>query len=114
MIAMIGGYDFQNPEFFVLLALIPIIGAWFWWNKKPYEPSITISDVSDFIDDQNWRGKARIILPILRTLAVITLIVAIARPQLTLKEEEITELLFTTYVQYTLGDSIERHLEKSC
>ena len=90
MIAMIGAYDFQNPEFFVLLALIPIIGAWFWWNKKPYEPSMTVSDISDFIEDQSWRGRARIILPIIRTLAAITLIVALARPQLTLKEEEIT------------------------
>lgn len=89
MIALIGGYDFQNPEFFALLALIPIIGGWLWWNKKPYEPSMTVSDVADFMDHQSWRGKARIILPILRTLATIAIIAALARPQLTLKEEEI-------------------------
>ncbi|NNE25657.1 MAG: VWA domain-containing protein, partial [Saprospiraceae bacterium] len=86
---MIGPYDFQNPEFFILLGIIPLIAAWFWWSKKPYEPSITISDITDFVDYPNWRGKARIILPILRTLAGIALIVALARPQLTLKEEEI-------------------------
>lgn len=37
----------------------------------------------------NWRGKLRGILPVLRALAFIALVIALARPQLTLKEEEI-------------------------
>lgn len=90
MIWLIWAYDFKNPEFLILLGIIPVIAAYFWFRKKPYEPSMTISDVSDFIDHQAIRGRLRVLLPILRTLASIALIVALARPQLTLKEEEIT------------------------
>ena len=36
------------------------------------------------------RGRLRILLPILRALTIATLFIAMARPQLTLKEEEIT------------------------
>lgn len=37
----------------------------------------------------SWRGRLRKILPILRALAFCSLIVAIARPQLSLKEEKV-------------------------
>lgn len=40
-------------------------------------------------DVSAWRGKLRAILPILRALTFIFFIIALARPQLTLKEEEI-------------------------
>lgn len=90
MILLIGSYNFLNPEWLIALAIIPLVGLWMWWNKKPYEPSMTVSDLSDFVDEESIRGKLRILLPILRTLAAIALIIALARPQLTLKEEEIT------------------------
>ena len=81
--------SFQNPEFFGLLLLLPAIGAWYFFKRDQYYPTLKMPNLASISDFSSWRGKLRGILPILRSLAFIMLVIAIARPQETLKEEEI-------------------------
>ncbi len=79
--------SFLNPEFLLLLVFIPIVAFWQLWRRPQREVDLRMSDLSAFSDTKlDWISW---IYPILRTLAFTLLTIAIARPQQTLKEEEI-------------------------
>ena len=80
---------FVNPGFLLLLLLVPLLGIWYFFRHQKHFASLKMSSLDAMEGLSSWRGKFRIVLPILRGLATIALIVALARPQLTLKEEEI-------------------------
>lgn len=84
-----GNLHFVNPEFFLLLLLIPLVVAWYYFKRAQHFPKIRLSSFNSLGDFASMRGKLRILIPIFRTLALTSLIVALARPQETLKEEEI-------------------------
>ncbi len=79
--------DFVNPEFFFLLLLIPLVGIWYFLRHQRHFPTIKMSSLQAFAGADAWRGKLRVILPILRALCFAALVIVLARPQKTLKEE---------------------------
>ncbi|HHH49756.1 MAG TPA: VWA domain-containing protein [Saprospiraceae bacterium] len=81
--------NFVNPEFFLLLLLLPIIGFWYLWKYRQRYPEMRLSTLEALAEVNSLRGRLRALLPILRALAFIALVIAMARPQETLKEEEI-------------------------
>ncbi|MFT4762012.1 MAG: Ca-activated chloride channel family protein, partial [Saprospiraceae bacterium] len=89
MFLFFNNISFLNPEFFGLLLLLPAIGAWYFFKRKQHYPTLKMPNLDSISALNSWRGKLRGILPILRALAFIMLVIAIARPQETLKEEEI-------------------------
>lgn len=89
MFLFFNNISFLNPEFFGLLLLLPAIGAWYFFKRKQHYPTLKMPNLDSISELSSWRGKLRGILPILRALAFIMLVIAIARPQETLKEEEI-------------------------
>jgi len=80
---------FVNPEFFLLLLLLPLIAAWYYFRYRQRYPEMRMSSLESLSEVQSIRGRLRALLPILRVLSFIALVIAMARPQLTLKEEEI-------------------------
>ena len=80
---------FINPEFLWLLLLVPAVI--FWYYKKQHErfPTMRMSDLSAFGEESSLKGSLSVLLPILRALAFITLVGALARPQATLKQQDI-------------------------
>ena len=80
---------FVNPALFILLALLPLFGLWYFLQYKKRYPTIKMSSLEAVKGTSAWRGKLRIVLPILRALAFIVFVIALARPQLTLQEQEI-------------------------
>ena len=80
---------FVNPEFLILLLLLPIVGVWYYFRHKERYATLTMSSLEVFQSGGSIRGKLRALLPILRTVAFIVLVIALARPQETLKQEEI-------------------------
>ncbi len=79
---------FQSPIFFVFLAVIPLI--WWRWVSPRRRSAIRFSTVDRFNQlGTTWATRARVILPILRTLGVTCLVVALARPQ---KGNELTRI----------------------
>lgn len=73
---------FHNPEYlFLLLLLIPVV-FWYIWEMQKSDASLQISSHRNLVQFPPSRKiKYRHILFILRTLAIVALIVALARPQ---------------------------------
>ncbi|MEL6865645.1 MAG: VWA domain-containing protein [Bacteroidota bacterium] len=80
---------FVNPEFFLLLVLIPAIGLWYYFRYREQFPTLKMSGLQAFRGSQSIRGRLRVLLPVLRALAFTALVIAMARPQETLKQEEV-------------------------
>jgi len=77
-----------NPEFLVLLLLIPALFIWRYFKKPTHEAELNLSSISG-LDGQSWRTWLAKILPILKLISFISLVIAISRPQTMLSEEEI-------------------------
>lgn len=82
--------NFAHPWAFLLLLLIP---AAVWWLKRQHQnryPQLRMPTLAAVENIRSWRARLRAFLPWLRGLALVALVFALARPQLTLQEESIT------------------------
>ena len=71
---------FHNPWFLLLLVLVPLL--WWRWNRHQFKTGISYSTAIELdLLPQSLRGKTAWLPALLRTLAIILLIVCIARPQ---------------------------------
>lgn len=87
---MLKNIEFASPIAFVLLLLLPAIGVWYWRQHRTHYAPITMSNLSAFRGRSSWRGRARFLLPTFRSIAFISLVIALARPQALLKESDVT------------------------
>lgn len=72
---------FAHPQFFWLLLLLPLMILWhFFWDKKS-KPSVTISSTIAFKRAKSLYNQLYHLLFLLRIIAIILLIIALARPQ---------------------------------
>ena len=86
---MFKNIEFANPELLLLLLLLPLIAWWYRGKYKMHYAPITMSNLTMFTGNSSWRGRMRFLLPVLRGLAFMVLIVAFARPQALLREDDI-------------------------
>ncbi len=89
MLKELQNINFVNPELLLLLLLIPIVGYLYHRRAERMHATLRFSSLEALKGVQSWRTKFRPTLLVLRGLAFALLIVALARPQLTLKEERI-------------------------
>lgn len=78
---MIGNFEFQNPWFLLLLLLIPVL-LYMRLKKKKTIPSVQISSLKPFEGSDDFLGKLKPYLFVLRLLALGFMVVALARPQI--------------------------------
>jgi Ca-activated chloride channel family protein len=89
MIAYLRHIDFLHPYFFFLLLVIPAY-LFIRYFKNLKSPLVLPVPGLDVIQSKNsWRAVIVPYLPLLSGLAFIFLVIAMARPQMTLKEEQI-------------------------
>ncbi len=81
---------FLHPQYFLLLLLIPAVGIWYWFSFRRRYATLKMPSLTVFGGQNSLRGRLRALLPLLRLLAFCALVIAMARPQETLKEQEIT------------------------
>ncbi|NTV82669.1 MAG: VWA domain-containing protein [Bacteroidales bacterium] len=83
--------EFANPGFLYLLVLVPLLIAWYWLRQGRSIPTLQVSGTAAF---ENTRKSIRHYLYhgmfVLRMIAVSLLIVAFARPQSTLKRQNVS------------------------
>ncbi len=72
---------FENPQFFWLFLLFPLLILWQWFRRKKEMPSVLFSSLQVVQPLHTWRTTLRPILYVLRSLALAALIVALARPR---------------------------------
>lgn len=82
--------SFGQPQFFYLLILIPVLIAWKVLKGKTQEAAVNISSVAGLQNISSWKNIFRHIPFALRLLALICIIIALARPQ-TRNDEQLTE-----------------------
>ncbi|GHU60789.1 aerotolerance protein BatA [Bacteroidia bacterium] len=77
------GYEFANPEYFLLLLLIPLMVTWYVFKDRDAHADLQFSSLRVFRGIR-YQGKAwlRHALFVLKNLALVFLITALARPQL--------------------------------
>ena len=89
MIEYLKNIEFVSP-FFLVLGVIPL--AWYIWrfvSKKNSDTTFTISTSSAFDGGSSWRTKLTWLPDLLRLLGLLFLVLSLARPQLSLKEEKV-------------------------
>ncbi|MEL7119352.1 MAG: VWA domain-containing protein [Bacteroidota bacterium] len=89
VLTILNNYILLHPWFLLLLALIPVIGVWYYRQMKLRYPTLQLSSLEGVKDMTTWRVKLRWLAPVLRAAAFALFVFALARPQLTLKEEDI-------------------------
>lgn len=89
MIDYLKNIEFVDP-WLLWLGIIPV--AWYAWKyikKKSSDTTFTISSSEPISSVSSWRTRLTWLPDFLRLIGLLFLIVALARPQLTLKEEEV-------------------------
>jgi Ca-activated chloride channel family protein len=73
---------FAHPQFFWLLLLLPLFIFWQYRFKKKQQPTLTLSTLQGLETlPSSWKITWRGLLPVLRMLAYVFLVIALARPQ---------------------------------
>ena len=105
--------EFANPEWFFLLILPAVFLLWSAFRFRKQYPELTVSTLSGLGGlKSSVRGVIRSSLFVLRALAFGLLVVAMARPQSSLKEENITtEGIDIVLVMDVSGSMLARDFE---
>ena len=82
--------NYANPQFFWLLMLLPLLAFWYWYKEKNSRPAMVFSTTASF---EKYKPSAKVyfrhLLFLLRLVCVFFIIVALARPQSSSKEQNI-------------------------
>ena len=73
--------EFLNPEYFILLGVIPIIILWNYLNRNKLNNSIKFSNSEAFKNSSNIYSILKASLRYLRIISLVLIITALARPQ---------------------------------
>ena len=74
--------EFLNPEYFILLAVIPFVILWYYLNRNKLNNSIKFSDSSAFENSGNFYSNFKSLLKVFRLISLALVITALARPQI--------------------------------
>lgn len=89
MIEYLSNLHFASPWWLLLLFLLPLMVWLQYFSGKVTLPMLKMSDLKAFEGIRTWKEQVFRYLPILFILGVGLLIIAFARPQLSLKEEKV-------------------------
>ncbi|MHA4896168.1 vWA domain-containing protein [Pedobacter sp. PWIIR3] len=87
---LIKGIEFANPGFFWLLLLLPVTIGWYVWKNRVLQGTLRMSTITGFTKVKSAYGTFRHYGIFLRSLALLFIIVAFARPQSALSWENST------------------------
>ncbi len=73
--------EFLNPEYFILLGIIPLIILWNYLNRNKLNNSIKFSNSEAFINSSNIYSILKASLRYFRMISLALIITALARPQ---------------------------------
>ena len=77
---MFNGIDFTQKEFLWLLLLVPVLAFWYVLKHKKQTAQLSISSVQGFQKNAIWSALKHFLTG-LRLIAVILVVLALARPQ---------------------------------
>ncbi|HHM21686.1 MAG TPA: VWA domain-containing protein [Bacteroidetes bacterium] len=87
---MFDHFTFLHPWFFLLLLLLPLAGWYYYYRQKDrYYASLPFPELGPVKKTTTWRTLLQQGLPLLRALALIALVTALARPRLHIQEQKV-------------------------
>ncbi len=89
MIDYLSNFHFASPWWLLLLAIVPWMIWYRYFSGRPTLSVITMSDLSGLPSKRSWKESLFPYVPSLYIAATTLLIIAMARPQLSLKEEKV-------------------------
>ncbi|MEI7662848.1 MAG: VWA domain-containing protein [Bacteroidota bacterium] len=88
---MLKHLTFGNPGFLFLLLVVPVLVAWYFIRRRKYTADLQMSSIEGFATvGRNLKFYVNHGLYLLRLLAIILLIIALARPQTSLSRQDIS------------------------
>jgi len=79
---MLDHITWANPEYLYLLAVLPLAVIWYWFKNIRSNPEIKFSSLRNFEGmKRDWKVIFRHSLFVFRLVAIVFLIIALARPQ---------------------------------
>lgn len=82
--------QFVNPSVLWLLLIAPAMLIWYFYNYRKRYATIRIPNLeANIFQLGTWRSRMRALLPLFRAIALFLLIIALARPQRILEEQEV-------------------------
>lgn len=89
MLDAITHMSFGNPLAFIMLLMVPFL-IWYLYRKHDrVSPRLQLPTTELAVKDPNWRIKSMRLSPIFKILAMICLIIVVARPTRLISEEEV-------------------------
>jgi len=83
-------YTFAHPQYFWLLLAVPFLLYWFYYKRNTFFPTFNIPQHGGVLSQPtSLKVKLLQALPILKILAFVFIVTALARPQSALSEKEI-------------------------
>jgi len=83
--------QFANPGYFLLLILVPVMVYWYWKRGKRQFVELQVPTIRGFqFSPRTWRQRLRHSMFVLRVLALVLAIIALARPQSTSRGENVS------------------------
>lgn len=73
--------EFANPEMLFLLLIVPVLAGWYISYDHKLRGSLMVSSLRSFRNIQSFKSKLRHLSFVFRLLAIIFVILALARPQ---------------------------------
>lgn len=74
-------FEFVSPEWFWLLALVPVMVFWFWYSRRRHNAEWNMSALNTADRGTNFWSLAKSFLWVLRLAAMVLIIIALARPR---------------------------------
>jgi len=88
---MMMNVEFANPAYFWLLLLVPAAAGWYWYRLMHLHAKFQVSTFTALSSVKpGWRVRCRHLLFALRMLALIFIIIALARPQRSMSSQNIS------------------------
>jgi Ca-activated chloride channel family protein len=87
----LGAYRFEDPWFFWFLLIIPVLVFWYIWKFKNRLPDHVLSSTLPLQGlKKSWKARFRHVLFGVRMLAMLLIIIALARPQKSFDSRKVT------------------------
>ena len=78
---MLDSFTFENPGYFWLLILLPLLAGWYFWKRKRQQAELRISSIQGFKAERSILPVLKHGLFIIRLIALTFLIIAMAKPR---------------------------------
>ncbi len=85
----LSNYEFHNPWLLLFLLLVPLIVVRYYRQKKQITRSIQFPHTEAFAGQKNWKNLLAKLMPWLFFIGLTSMLIALARPQQVLQEEEV-------------------------